>query len=231
MLSMSPEVRTGTAPDADDTVEHDPVVTLSEAALDKVLRLRAEEDDPETLGLRLEVSGLTSLGTDYTYDMYFEVLDELGPDDVVHHQGGLPVVVAERDVKKLQGSVLDVPSNPIQGGLTLRNPNKPNPLAGGSAGGDVELTGELAEQVQQVLDQRINPAIAAHGGMAQLVAVEDGTAYVRLGGGCQGCGMATVTVSQGIEAAITGAIPEIIRVVDVTDHASGTNPYFEAAAK
>jgi Fe/S biogenesis protein NfuA len=85
--------------------------------------------------------------------------------------------------------------------------------------------------VQQLLDQRINPAIAAHGGMAQLVAVEDGTAYVRLAGGCQGCGMATVTVSQGIEAAITGALPEIIRVVDVTDHASGTNPYFEAAAK
>ncbi len=229
MLPMSPEVRTGTAA---DPVEQDlAVVTLSDAALDKVLRLRSEEDDPESLGLRLEVSGLTSLGTDYTYDMYFEVLDDLGPDDLVHDVGGLPVVVARHDANKLQGSVLDVPSNPIQGGLTLRNPNKPNPFSGGVGGGALELQGELAEQVQQLLDERINPAIASHGGIAQLVAVEDGTAYVRLAGGCQGCGMATVTVSQGIETAITAAIPEIIRVVDVTDHASGTNPYFEAAAK
>jgi Fe/S biogenesis protein NfuA len=221
---MSPDVRTGSLEDL--------VVSLTDDALDKVLRLRGDEDEPETLGLRLEVSGLTSLGTDYTYDMYFEVLDDVGPDDVVHAQGGLPIIVSSRDVPKLQGSVLDVPSNPVQGGLTLRNPNKPNPFTGGGGPtGDVELTGELPEQVQQLLDQRINPAIAAHGGIAQLVAVEDGTAYVRLAGGCQGCGMATVTVSQGIEAAITAAIPEIIRVVDVTDHASGTNPYFEAAAK
>jgi Fe/S biogenesis protein NfuA len=229
---MSPEAHTDVALDA---VEQDlAIVTLSDAALDKVLRLREDEDDPESLGLRLEVSGLTSLGTDYTYDMYFEVLEDLGPDDLVREQGGLPVIVGRPDVPKLQGSVLDVPSNPIQGGLTLRNPNKPNPFSGGVGGGDggdLELHGELAEQVQQLLDERINPAIAAHGGIAQLVAVEDGTAYVRLAGGCQGCGMATVTVSQGIEAAITAALPEILRVVDVTDHASGTNPYFEAAAK
>jgi Fe/S biogenesis protein NfuA len=227
---MPSEVSTGTAA---DPVDQELVVTLTESALDKVLRLRAEEDDPELLGLRLEVSGLTSLGTDYTYDMYFEVLEDLGPDDVVREQGGLPIVVAASDVPKLQGAVLDVPSNPIQGGLTLRNPNKPNPFVGGGAGGggDLELHGELEDQVQQLLDERINPAIASHGGIAQLVAVEDGPADVRLAGGCQGCGMATVTVSQGIEAAITAALPEIVRVVDVTDHASGTNPYFEAAAK
>ena len=228
---MTSEVSTGTA---SEPVDLEMVVSLSEAALDKVLRLRAEEDDPESLGLRLEVSGLTSLGTDYTYDMYFEVLEDLGPDDLVREQAGLPIVVASADVPKLQGAVLDVPSNPIQGGLTLRNPNKPNPFVGGStvgSGGDLELHGELAEQVQQLLDERINPAIASHGGIAQLVAVEDGTAYVRLAGGCQGCGMATVTVSQGIETAITAALPEILRVVDVTDHASGTNPYFEAAGK
>ena len=83
----------------------------------------------------------------------------------------------------------------------------------------------------QVLDQQINPAIAMHGGSAELVAVEDETAYLRLGGGCVGCGMASVTLSQGIEVAILEAVPEIDEVVDVTDHASGTNPYFEAAKK
>jgi Fe/S biogenesis protein NfuA len=65
--------------------------------------------------------------------------------------------------------------------------------------------------------------------MAQLVGVEGDTAYVRLGGGCQGCGMAGVTLDQGIESAIVAAVPEVARVVDVTDHASGENPYYAPA--
>ena len=82
-----------------------------------------------------------------------------------------------------------------------------------------------------VLDRDVNPSIASHGGHAELAAIEGATAYLRLGGGCQGCGMATVTLSQGIEVAITQAVSEINHVVDVTDHASGTNPYFEQAKK
>ncbi len=85
--------------------------------------------------------------------------------------------------------------------------------------------------MRQVLDRQINPAIEAHGGSAELVAVEGDAAYLRLGGGCVGCGMASVTLGQGIEVAITEAVPEVRRVVDVTDHASGTNPYYEAAKK
>jgi Fe/S biogenesis protein NfuA len=85
--------------------------------------------------------------------------------------------------------------------------------------------------VQQVLDLQINPAIAAHGGSAQLVAVQEDSAYLRLGGGCVGCGMVAVTLKQGIESAIRAGVPEIARVVDVTDHAAGTNPYYEPAAK
>ena len=89
----------------------------------------------------------------------------------------------------------------------------------------------MAQRVIQVLEQQVNPTIAAHGGRAELVAVEQATAYLRLGGGCQGCAMATVTLSQGIERAIIQAVPEITSVVDVTEHQSGTNPYFEAAKK
>ena len=89
----------------------------------------------------------------------------------------------------------------------------------------------MAERVISVLDHQINPAIAAHGGHAELVAVEDDTAYLRLSGGCQGCGMASVTLSQGIEVALRDSVPEISRVVDVTDHAAGANPYYEAAKK
>ena len=94
-----------------------------------------------------------------------------------------------------------------------------------------DLSGNVAQRVIQVLDRVIKPQIAAHGGRADLVAVEDGVAYLRLSGGCQGCGMATVTLSQGIEVAIKEAAPEITRVVDVTDHQSGTNPYFQPSKK
>jgi Fe/S biogenesis protein NfuA len=85
--------------------------------------------------------------------------------------------------------------------------------------------------VIQVLDEQINPAIASHGGHAELVAVEENIAYLRLSGGCQGCGMASVTLSQGIEVAILDSVPEITEVIDVTDHATGSNPYYEAAKK
>jgi Fe/S biogenesis protein NfuA len=83
----------------------------------------------------------------------------------------------------------------------------------------------------QVLEQQINPSIAAHGGRADLVAVEGDIAFLRLSGGCAGCGMAAVTLSQGIEVALRDSVEEITRVIDVTDHASGANPYYEAAKK
>ena len=102
-------------------------------------------------------------------------------------------------------------------------PPRPSPTGG--------LDTDLARRVMAVLDRDVNPSIASHGGHAELAGVEGATAYLRLGGGCQGCGMATVTLSQGIEVAITQAVSEIDRVVDVTDHASGTNPYFEPAKK
>ncbi len=81
--------------------------------------------------------------------------------------------------------------------------------------------------VREVLDSRINPSVAGHGGYIALVDVQDDTAYIRLEGGCQGCGMADVTLKQGIETEIKQAVPRIRAVLDVTDHAGGTNPYYE----
>jgi len=80
--------------------------------------------------------------------------------------------------------------------------------------------------VLQILEERINPAVASHGGRIQLIDVRDHTAYLRLEGGCQGCGSADVTLKQGIETEILSSVPSIQRVLDVTDHAAGTNPYY-----
>ena len=87
----------------------------------------------------------------------------------------------------------------------------------------------LAQRALTVLEASINPSISSHGGRADLVALDDekGVAYVRLSGGCQGCAMSRMTLSQGIEKTLKEEIPELVGVVDVTDHASGQNPFYD----
>ena len=84
-----------------------------------------------------------------------------------------------------------------------------------------------AQAILQVLEERINPSVASHGGHISLVDVQDDTVYIRLEGGCQGCGMADVTLKQGIEVEIKRVVPQITTVLDTTDHAGGSNPYYE----
>jgi Fe-S cluster biogenesis protein NfuA len=92
------------------------------------------------------------------------------------------------------------------------------------------LNSPEAIAIQTLLDEEINPSVASHGGFVSLVDVKDARAYIRLEGGCQGCGMADVTLRQGIEVAILDRVPTIKEVVDATAHAEGTNPYYEARA-
>ena len=194
---------------------------VTPAALEKVIELRNSEVDGDQLALRIEVTG--AQGVDYTYDLAFELLAEADASDVPFAVGGgLTVLIPDRDVAKLDGASLDLPSNPNQPGLVLRNPNRPD--LGPNA--ELDLNGSVEDNVREVLTKRINPSIAAHGGFAELVSVEDDTVIVKLGGGCQGCGMANATVTAGIERTLRELIPEIERVVDLTDHASGENPYF-----
>ena len=82
------------------------------------------------------------------------------------------------------------------------------------------------QKVQYLLAHKINPGVAAHAGFVELVDVKDNNVYIRLGGGCQGCGAADFTLRQGIEAIIRKEIPEMLQVLDVTDHAAGMNPYY-----
>src|SRR4051812_21423228 len=199
----------------------EPVITVTENALAKILELRQDEDAPETLCLRIEVTGVR--GSDFTYDLSFEPLEECDDDIRLHEQDGLTIAVPNESVANLMGATLDLPSNASQGGLVLRNPNRPEVPR---LGDPIALVGTAGEKVQQLLDQQVNPAIAAHGGNASLVKVEDDKAYITMGGGCQGCAMSAMTLRDGIETAILAAIPEITEVVDTTDHSVGENPYY-----
>lgn len=212
----------------------EPILTISPKAMKRVQEIRAGEEGGDTLALWVDVVGVA--GGEWAYDLFFDVVDEATADDAVQHGDDLTVVIPAESIERLVGATLDMSRDLLNPGLVIVNPNKP-PQAPQAASPGIEvpdagdLTGPVAERVQYVLVNHINPSIASHGGTAELVAVEEDTAYVRLGGGCVGCGMAAVTLSQGITVAIQQAVPEIANVVDVTDHASGTNPYYEAAKK
>ncbi len=206
---------------AETTTVTKPVpLRVSDAALVQVMSILSAEDDPQALGLRVAVTG--TRGVEYTYDLSFEERSEAAEDDVMYDQGDLVVMIPADSVDALWGATLDLPSSEGQGGLVIRNPNRPDPLANM----DIELTGTVTERITQLLDQQVNPALAAHGGFASLIEVQGSTAIVTMGGGCQGCAVSAVTLREGIQKAILENVPEITEVVDSTDHDAGENPFY-----
>jgi Fe/S biogenesis protein NfuA len=203
------------------------VVTLAPEARQVVCEALEQEPDPDRLALWLEVRGVQH--AQFVYDLYFQAAADAGGDDAVFQDDELTVVVPKSSIDRLRGARLEWNAEG-EGGLVLVNPNSPEPEELGvpaevmAAG----LDGPLGGRVAAVLEQVVNPSIAAHGGRADLVAMDEsgGVAYLRLSGGCQGCAMSRMTLTQGIEAALREEVPEVTRVVDVTDHAGGANPYY-----
>ena len=204
-------------------------MTLTPEAHKIVREAIGQEPDPGTLALWLEVRGVQE--GSFVYDLYFQAISDADEGDTRHVQDELEVIVPEASVDRLRGARLEW-SEEGGGGLVLVNPNTPtveeaNPsvppeiLAAG-------IDGLLARRVVAVLEQAVNPSIASHGGRADLVALneEDGTAYLRLSGGCQGCAMSQMTLRQGIETTLLEEVPELTKVLDVTDHGSGDNPFY-----
>jgi Fe/S biogenesis protein NfuA len=199
------------------SVDTEQIVYVTESARQVVAEMRAAEPDGDGLGLRIDVTGVSETGREFAYDLVFQPLEEVDETVEVRDAGGLPVIVPVGDVDKLRGASLD---HTDAVGLLIRNPNRPEPPK-------VEvLEGSVEEKVVALIDGEINPALAAHGGFARLERVEGSTAYVTMGGGCQGCGLASMTLREGITAQILERIPEITEVLDDTDHAAGANPFY-----
>lgn len=188
------------------------LLEITQPAMERILQVQ-EDSEKSGDALRVEIVGVA--GGDFVYDMSFAPLDAAREEDTVFEMGDLSVMVISDTAEKLKGAVLDLSEEP-NGGLIIDNPNDVWSFIGG----------DLARKVHELLENRINPSIASHGGRADLVKVEGNVAHLRLGGGCQGCGMARVTLSEGIAAAIKEEIPDINEVVDVTDHGAGVNPYY-----
>ncbi len=199
------------------------ILSVTPEALEMILQLRDQEPGDEEYALSIEVTGFR--GPQFTYDLAFVLLGQKQDGWAEERHGDLTIIFPESDIPKLEGATLELTDQ----GLAMNNPNSPAPPPMEAPKGD--LTGPLADRIAEVIDKQINPAVAAHGGGTELVSVDGTIAYLRLYGGCQGCGLAQVTLKQGIEKILLEAIPELTQVVDVTDHASGTDPYYQSQKK
>ncbi|MDH3732053.1 MAG: iron-sulfur cluster assembly accessory protein [Gemmatimonadota bacterium] len=192
-------------------------ITFSETAGERI-RTYIEEDDTTDLAVRVSVQNASPVAP--AYEMALIEPDEREDSDVALDGGGFDVVVDPESARILDGTSIDWVESMHGSGFKFENPNI-KPL------GAEPLEGPLAERIQRVIDERVNPGVAMHGGQIRLVDIRENIVYVQMGGGCQGCGMAGVTLTQGIKEMIKEAAPEVVDVQDVTDHAAGSNPYYE----
>ncbi len=192
------------------------MIEFTEAARERILAFFAEE---EGTGLAVRVSVEKPSPVAPEYAMSLIELEEIEECDERHSVDGFDLVVDSESARILQDTRIDWVESIEGSGFKFDNPNI-KPL------GSEPLAGPLVERVQRVIDEHINPGVATHGGAVHLVDLRDGIVYLQMGGGCQGCGMASVTLTQGIKQVFMKLVPEIVDIQDVTDHAAGTDPYF-----
>jgi Fe/S biogenesis protein NfuA len=185
------------------------MLTFTDAARAKVREILAAKGQ-QGFAVRLRITGRDTENFLYEFRSVEEATRRA--DDHVVDAGDFAVFVDPSSAGHLDGAVIDF-GGLGGGGFKIDNPN---PV----------WEDDTSRRVAEVIETQINPAVAAHSGRITLVDVKDNVAYVRMQGGCQGCGMAGVTLRQGIERQLRGQVPEIEGVVDVTSHEQGTNPYY-----
>ena len=192
-----------------------PAITVTPAAMAKIDAVRSKSGHADAC-LRIAIAGRR--GGQFVYELDLVARDDAPADDVVVETPALRVLVEPGSATNLEGAVIDLDPSAMGGALRIDNPNE-------------GWRDSVSARIQEVLDRQINPSVAAHGGFVDLLEVRGGAAFVQLGGGCQGCAQVDVTLRQGIEVAIKAAVPQVTEVIDVTDHAASTNPYFQPAKK
>ena len=194
-------------------------VEFTAVARDTVRRFMQANEDT-SFAVRIRVGSPSPL--DPRYEITLIEHHEKSEEDFVFDDHGFEVVMDPESAKILDGARIDWIETMMESGFKVENPNLV-PI------GSKPLEGPLADRVKQAIDLYVNPGVAQHGGHVTLVDVRDDIVYLQMGGGCQGCGMASVTLSQGIERILREQVPEIAGIQDVTNHSAGDSPYFAAA--
>ncbi len=189
----------------------DQLLTVTPQAREKIDGVRTFNDFPDAV---LRVRVMAKDGPRFRYEIALEDPRDRAETDLVIEADGLNIAVDASSAVDLAGATIDLDPAVTGGGLRIDNPNE-------------GWQDPVARAVQDVIDRQINPGVGSHGGMVTLVDVKDGTAFLRFGGGCQGCAAVDVTLKQGVETAIRAAVPSISAIVDATDHEAGANPYYQ----
>lgn len=186
------------------------MINITYVAQQKFLELWADKKHTSQ-GLIIAISGRTQ--NDFEYLVRFVPNDEDHEYVPAMELEDMQIFSDDASINNLKGATLDFI---MGGGFRIDNPNSV-----------WTWSDPLSQAVQDILTKSINPQVAAHGGSVELLEVKDNVAYIKMGGGCVGCGLVDVTLKQGVEVAIKQAVPEITAIIDTTDHARGTNPYFQ----
>jgi Fe/S biogenesis protein NfuA len=161
------------------------------------------------------------------YAMNLEPEGKPNPEDTVLDFGAFQVFVDSESLPFVDGSQLDYVETYGGGGFQFTNNRQAPQITAKQAPEGPE--GDIWRQIQEVLDEQVNPMVASHGGYIELIEVKDSDVFIRMSGGCQGCGMAAMTLKQGVERLLRDQVPSIGEIMDVTDHAGGRNPYYAAS--
>ena len=194
------------------------MLQITESAEQKIASLIEQNDQP-IAGLRVAAQARSPFKVDYR--LAFMAEDQVQEELTKQSFNSFEVYMDTDSVPLLDEATIDYVEGAMGSGFKIDSPNKV----------PEELRGTVAEKVLAVVEEQVNPMVASHGGHVVLMDVKDSVVYVELGGGCKGCGMARVTLKDGIEKMIKDAIPEIKEVLDVTDHAGGENPYYDKSSE
>jgi len=196
------------------------MIEITETAQTYFQRLIEQQDDEE-LALRMSVNHAGTPGA--SCDLQFCPRGQSMPDDHELEFSGFSLFVAKASAPWLEKAQIDFEEDSTGGQLTIKAP--------GIKGSEPSSEASLEDRIGWLLETEVNPALASHGGRVTLVEItERKEVILQFGGGCQGCGMADVTLKQGIEQTLMRNVPEITAVMDATDHRSGTNPYYAGDA-
>lgn len=188
------------------------MITFTDEAKTKISEYVEQIDG--SLGIRIVARRLGQHR--FNYDISLVTEKDTTDTDEITDLGSFSCYLDSSSVTNLEGASVDWVSDLSGAGFKIDNPQAV-----------ISWDDPIAQKVQNVLDEKVSPSLAGHGGWVELTAVEGDAAYIQFGGGCQGCGQSQVTLDEGIKTAILADVPEIKRVLDGTDHASGTNPYYQ----
>lgn len=196
------------------------MITFTDRAREMVLSFLGD-GDAEGQALRIAVGGTAA---EPKFDLTLVEKAEQHEDEREVDAGEFHIFVRDADTAVLEGATVDFVQRVNESGFEVRPAEGVVPDVE-TRRAKAEPTGAIAEKVREVLDAQVNPAIASHGGLISLVDVEETDIYVEMSGGCQGCALSRMTLRQGVERMLREAVPELTAVHDITDHASGENPY------